>query len=84
MVVLLAAFAFCAATPQRAALHVIPPKPFVARVVSVRRMSKGLYRVTFDAVRGNAVLPSGHRYTQFAHVVRRGTRWCFVGGGSGP
>lgn len=76
----------CADSPAAAALYVIPPPPFVARVVSVQRQAANeqLYRVTFYAVRGNAVLPTGHRYTQFAYVARKTAHWCFVRGGSGP
>jgi hypothetical protein len=89
----------CSPSPQVAAEFVIPPAPFRARVVSVRRTAlppgepagrgprfKRLYRVTFVAVKGNAVLPAGHRYTQFAYVTRKtgSAPWCFLKGGSGP
>jgi hypothetical protein len=82
-----------------AARYIVPPPPFVARVVSVRRRAippfepagrgplyKRLYLVSFRAIKGNAVLPSGHVYTQFAYVVRKTVRspWCFLKGGSGP
>ena len=85
-------FARCSSSPSVAAKYVIPPPPFVARLVSVHRQAlpatdtRRLYRVTFFAVHGNAVLPTGHRYTQFAYVARKTptARWCFVGGGSGP
>jgi hypothetical protein len=79
----------CATTAAGAASYVIPPAPFVARLVSVQRLPRAsgasrLYRVTFHAVRGNAVLPSGHTYTQFAYVARGAAgRWCFLKGGSG-
>lgn len=84
---------------QVAARYIVPPPPFVARVVSVQRQAlppgepraggpnlKRLFRVTFDVSKGNAVLPSGHRYTQYAYVSRKATtaRWCFLKGGSGP
>ena len=89
----------CSPTPQVAARYVVPPAPFVARIISVKRQPlpvfepagggpnlKRLYQVTFYAVKGNAVLPSGHRYTQFAYVARKSAsaRWCFLKGGSGP
>jgi hypothetical protein len=89
----------CSPNPQVAACYVVPPSPFVARVISVERHPlpafepagggpsfKRLYQVTFYAVKGNAILPSGHRYTQFAYVARTSTnaRWCFLKGGSGP
>jgi hypothetical protein len=89
----------CSVEPQAAAQYVIPRAPFVARVVSVRRsklppfepagrgpLFKRLYLVTFDALRGNAVLPSGHRYSQFAYLTRTSSSgpWCFLKGGSGP
>jgi len=89
----------CSADPAVAARFVVPAPPFAARVVSVRRLSippgepkgrgpayKRLYAVTFLAVKGNAVLPGGHRYTQFAYVARTSTSavWCFSKGGSGP
>jgi hypothetical protein len=89
----------CSALPQVAARYIVPPAPFVARIISVKRQAlpafepagsgpnfKRLYRVTFYAVKGNAVLPSGHRYAQFAYVTRKTTnaRWCFLKGGSGP
>jgi hypothetical protein len=89
----------CSTNPQVAARYIVPPAPFVARIISVKRQPlpvpepagggpnlKRLYQVTFDAVKGNAVLPSGHRYTQFAYVARKTTnaRWCFLKGGSGP
>jgi len=82
-----------------AAQYIIPPPPFKARRVSVQRRQlppgeppaggpqhKRLYVVTFFAVRGNAVLPTGHRYEQFSYVIRKtaGARWCFLKGGSGP
>jgi hypothetical protein len=89
----------CSQLPQVAARYIVPPAPFVARIVSVERRPlppfepvglgpnfKRLYLVTFYAVRGNAVLPSGHRYEQFAYVTRSTTSapWCFLKGGSGP
>jgi hypothetical protein len=89
----------CSRYPEVAARYIVPPAPFLARIVSVKRQAlpasepagggpsfKRLYQVTFDAVEGNAVLPSGHRYTQFAYVARKTTsaRWCFLEGGSGP
>ena len=45
-----------------------------------------LNRVTFRVSSGNAVLPAGHTYTQYAHVGRAyaGGRWCFVAGVSAP
>ncbi len=89
----------CSLDPRVAAQYIIPPSPFKARLVSVRgrqlppgeplgggRQYERLYIVTFFAVRGNAVLPTGHRYEQFSYV-RRNTlraRWCFLKGGSGP
>ena len=89
----------CSASPEVAAKYVIPPPPFRVRTVTVQRMAmppgepkgkgpnfKRLYRVSFYVVEGNAVLPAGHRYTQFAYVSRQSTRaaWCFLKGGSGP
>lgn len=89
----------CSMDPEIAAQHVIPPPPFSVREVVVQRTAmppsepagrgpsyKRLYRVRFAVVRGNAVLPSGHTYTQFAYVSRTSTSapWCFVRGGSGP
>jgi hypothetical protein len=89
----------CSPNPQVAARYIVPPAPFLARIVFVKRQPlppsetagggqnfKRLYAVTFDAVKGNAVLPSGHRYTQFAYVARKTTSadWCFLKGGSGP
>ena len=89
----------CSTQPQLAARYIVPPPPFVARIVSVARRPlpafeptgggpghKRLYAVTFYAVKGNAVLPTGHRYTQFAYVKRTSAsgRWCFLKGGSGP
>jgi hypothetical protein len=89
----------CSTDPQTTARYIIPPPPFVARIIIVKRQTipagepsgggpnhKRLYSVTFDALKGNAVLPSGHRYTQYAYVVRRTTTapWCFLKGGSGP
>lgn len=89
----------CSTDPQVAARYVVPPPPFVARIISVERQPlpsgeptgggsnfKRLYAVTFFAVKGNAVLPGGHRFTQFAYVGRTsaGARWCFLKGGSGP
>jgi hypothetical protein len=89
----------CATSPTVAAAYVIPPAPFKARLVSVSRLRlppaeptgrgpafKRLYRVSFQVIRGNAVLPAGHRYAQFAYVTRksRAARWCFLKGGSGP
>lgn len=89
----------CSTEPQLAVRYIVPPPPFVARIVAVERRPlpasepvgggpayKRLYAVTFYAVKGNAVLPSGHRYTQFAYVTRTSTsgRWCFLKGGSGP
>ena len=77
---------------------IVPPPPFVARIAFLARRQlrlransggpnhKRLYAVTFYAVKGNAVLPGGHRYTQFAYVTRTNAngRWCFRKGGSGP
>ena len=89
----------CSFKPKVAAEYIIPPPPFRARVVSVRRLKlppgepvgrgprfKRLYRVTFDVLHGNAVLPAGHRYSQFAYVTRKHLTapWCFLKGGSGP
>lgn len=89
----------CSTRPQLAARSIVPPPPFVARIVSVARRPlpasepagggpghKRLYEVTFYAVKGNAVLPTGHRYTQFAYVTRTSASgsWCFLKGGSGP
>jgi hypothetical protein len=89
----------CSAAPQIAARYVVPPAPFSARIISVKRQAlppseptgggssfKRLYRVTFYAVKGNAVLPAGHRYTQYAYVARKtaSASWCFLKGGSGP
>lgn len=89
----------CSDDPAVAAQWIVPPPPFAARVVAVRRRSlppgepagggparKRLYLVTFDVTAGNAVLPSGHRFTQFAYVARAAATspWCFLKGGSGP
>ncbi len=91
----------CATDSRAVATSIIPPAPFKARVISVRQMSPPqtssvrasfhhplrLYRVTFRALVGNAVLPSGHTYTQFAYVgqpMPPAGRWCFLSGGSGP
>jgi hypothetical protein len=91
----------CATDSRVVATAIVPPAPFKARVISVRQMSLPqtssvrasfhhplrLYRVTFRALRGNAVLPSGHTYAQFAYVgqpVPPAGRWCFLSGGSGP
>jgi hypothetical protein len=89
----------CSPDPAVAARYIVPPPPFIGRVVAVRRWaippfeSKGrgpaykrLYLVTFLAVKGNVVLPSGHRYSQFAYVSRKTATapWCFLKGGSGP
>jgi hypothetical protein len=89
----------CSRLPQVAARYIVPPPPFVARVVSVERRPlppsepagrgpsfKRLYLVTFYAVEGNAVLPGAHRYEQFAYVIRKSASaaWCFLKGGSGP
>jgi hypothetical protein len=89
----------CSAVPVVAARYIVPPPPFAARVVSVRRRAvpagepreggsrfKRLYLVTFAVSRGNAVLPAGHRYSQFAYVMRNSAQapWCFLKGGSGP
>jgi hypothetical protein len=88
----------CSAQPQAAAEYVIPPPPFVPRIISVRKIAlpageplaggpllKRLYRVTFDVRTGNAVLPAGHRYSQFAYISRKKITapWCFLKGGSG-
>ena len=89
----------CSSDPAVAAEYVIPPQPFKVRAVTVRRMAmppsepkgngpnfKRLYKVSFYVTNGNAVLPKGHRYTQFAYVARAstGTSWCYLKGGSGP
>jgi hypothetical protein len=89
----------CSTEPKAAAEYVIPPPPFVPRLISVRQIAlpageptaggpqyKRLYGVTFQALEGNAVLPSGHRYTQFAYISRKSTSqpWCYLKGGSGP
>lgn len=89
----------CDASPAVAARFIIPPPPFGARLVSVRRHDlppsepagrgpsyKRLYLVTFYVSKGNVVLPSGHAYAQFAYVLRSNAKepWCFVKGGSGP
>jgi hypothetical protein len=89
----------CSANALVAARFVVPPPPFEARGIVVRRRAlppqeprgrgplyKRLYLVTFFVVRGNAVLPRGHRYSQFAYVARRRVTapWCFLKGGSGP
>jgi len=89
----------CSFNPQVAAQYIVPPAPFKARIVSARRWVlppgepvgrgprlKQLYLVTFYAIKGNVVLPGGHRYSQFAYVTRRTTTapWCFLKGGSGP
>ncbi|MDA8291041.1 MAG: hypothetical protein M0Z33_05090 [Actinomycetota bacterium] len=90
----------CSTDPTVAARFGIPPPPFAVRAVSVARdalpsseaRSTGasyerLYRVSFTVTSGNAVLPAGHRYTQFSYVVRSSTRrmsrdsWNF---GDGP
>ena len=99
VLVALALWPRCSTLPQRAALYVVPRPPFVARVLTVRRRPippfeskdggpalKRLYSVRFYAVHGNAVLPTGHAYDQFAYVVRRSRAapWCFLKGGSGP
>jgi hypothetical protein len=88
----------CSVDPRTAAAYVVPPSPFRARIVGVRRRPipvfeppgrgpsyKRLYAVKFAVVRGNAVLPAGHRYTRFAYVTRKTTRarWCVLKGGSG-
>jgi hypothetical protein len=90
----------CSPEAEVAAGYIVPPAPFKARVISVRQMPVPatsnlkatfhrplrLYRVTFRVLVGNAVLPAGHTYTQFAYVGQPmpSGRWCFVGGGSGP
>jgi hypothetical protein len=89
----------CSPDPQVAARYIVPPPPFAARVVSVRRWKlpaaeprgrgpgyKRLYLVSFHVTRGNVVLPAGHTYDQFAYVTRKTlhTKWCFLKGGSGP
>lgn len=89
----------CSAEPAVAARFVIPPPPFGARLASVRRHDlpppeatgrgpshKRLYLVRFYVSKGNAVLASGHSYSQFAYVGRTSTAepWCFLKGGSGP
>lgn len=89
----------CSTDPALAAEYVIPPPPFKVRAISVQRMAippsepkgngpnfKRLYKVSFYVTNGNAVLPEGHRYTQFAYVARATTRalWCYLKGGSGP
>jgi hypothetical protein len=89
----------CSNDPKVAAQYVIPPPPFTVSAVVVQHMAmpasepkgngpnfKRLYTVSFDVVRGNPVLPAGHRYTQFAYVSRASTNaaWCFLKGGSGP
>lgn len=89
----------CSANPAIAARFVIPPPPFGARLTSVVRHDlppsepvgrgpsyKRLYLVTFYVSKGNAVLPGGHAYSQFAYVERTSTTesWCFLKGGSGP
>jgi hypothetical protein len=89
----------CSADPLVAAEFIVPPPPFKARGIVVRRWRlppqeppgrgpryKRLYLVTFFVVKGNAVLPRGHRYSQFAYVARKTVTapWCFLKGGSGP
>jgi hypothetical protein len=90
----------CSSDSDVAAAFIVPPSPFKARIVSIRRMPMPptssvvkaaylrfrLYSVTFRVLVGNAVLPPAHTYTQFAYVGQRvlGGRWCLVGGGSGP
>ena len=89
----------CSADPTVAARYIIPPPPFSVRGVVVLRIApppsepagkgsnfKRLYRVRFTVVHGNAVLPAGYTYTQFAYVSRASTTapWCFLKGGSGP
>jgi len=89
----------CSSNPAVAARFVVPPPPFGARLTSVRRQQlppsepagrgpsyKRLYLVDFYVSKGNAVLPAGHRYSQFAYVSRTSTTepWCFLKGGSGP
>ncbi len=89
----------CSKDPKIAAEYVIPPLPFQVRAIGVQRIAmpasepkgngpnfKRLYQVSFYVVRGNAVLPAGHRYTQFAYISRASFRaqWCFLKGGSGP
>lgn len=89
----------CSSDSDVAATFIVPPPPFKARIVSIRRMPmpptssvkaaypySRLYAVTFRVLVGNAVLPPGHAYTQFAYVGQRflGGRWCLVAGGSGP
>jgi hypothetical protein len=91
----------CSPDSEIAAGYIVPPAPFKARVVWVRQApvpvpsSLGasyeyplrLYRVSFHVMVGNAVLPAGHTYVQFAYVgqpMPPAGRWCFVAGGSGP
>lgn len=86
----------CSASPAIAARFVIPPPPFGARLISVRRHDlppsepnpalKRLYTVTFYVSKGNAALAAGRRYSQFAYVSRSSAAdpWCFLKGGSGP
>lgn len=89
----------CSTDPTVAARFVIPPPPFSVRDVTVTRQAmppgepagggasfKRLYAVRFFVVKGNAVLPAGHTFTQFAYVARQLTSapWCFLKGGSGP
>lgn len=89
----------CSLNPAAAAEFVIPPAPFAATDIVVEQIAlppgepagggaslKRLYRVRFLAVTGNAVLPTGHTYTQFSYVSRATTSapWCFLKGGSGP
>ncbi len=89
----------CSSNPAIAAQYVIPPPPFRVRDIATKQIAlppgepagggptlKRLYRVSFSVVVGNAVLPAGHRYTQFAYVNRQVTTaaWCFLKGGSGP
>jgi hypothetical protein len=89
----------CSSSPAVAARFIVPPPPFAGRVVRVVQRPippfepkgrgpayKRLYLVSFFAVKGNAVLPTGHTYDQFAYVSRTRTsaRWCFLKGGSGP
>lgn len=89
----------CSASAAVAARFVVPPPPFGARLLSVLRRDvppseplgagpayKRLYLVTFYVSKGNAVLPAGRRYSQYAYVGRSSTTapWCFLKGGSGP
>jgi hypothetical protein len=89
----------CSSSPAAAARLIVPPPPFVGRVGRIVQRPipafepkgrgpayKRLYLVSFYAVKGNAVLPTGHTYHQFAYVSRARTSapWCFLKGGSGP